>query len=129
MKSKLRLLRLVVYSIAFLFIFFGCTPPAPVPEKEKPVVTAQVSDEAPDSLRFCATIARPKSKSRAVADPHQYWPQKKVLRVGFLSNPVTGAPTKAQIDYLQSAAAEWDTLTNLSFTYPATSPYDIRWRL
>ncbi len=118
---------LLNFFLAFL-AFFGCVEPPKQSEQKQPESVVQaLSNEAPDSLRFCATIARPKSTSRAVADPHQYWPQKKVLRVGFLSNAATGAPTAAQIKYAKDAISEWDTLTNLSFTYPASGPYDIRW--
>ncbi len=95
----------------------------------KPVVvdTVAVTDEAPAHLRFCAAIANPKGIERAVGNPNEYWPQKKVIRVGFMSNPSTGAPTSAQIEYVKSATGEWDTITNTMITYPATGPYDVRW--
>lgn len=97
---------------------FSCVHNGPTP----PVV--QEAPEAPDSLRFCGTIAptnAPKTDKRAVGNPPAYWPQNKTLKIGFLNNP-----TAAQVLFFKTCVAEIDTITNLNVTYPTSGPYDIR---
>lgn len=92
------------------------------PGKEHPVLFEPT--ETPDSLRFCRSLnplPTPAEVRHAVGLKGNFWEKGKVLRVGFM-----GA-TAQQIAFVKSALAEWDTLTNLTFTYPASGPYELRW--
>ncbi len=102
--------------IAMLLLLASCS------EKKTAPNPPENSTEAPDSLRFCAAIDALKSNQRAVGSPTRYWPNGRVLKVGFAPNS-----SIAQIEFVKSALAEWDEITNLSFTYPASGPFDLRW--
>lgn len=105
---------------------FGCSNPTPPPQPQPPsppIITAEASvPEAPAEMRFCATIAAPKSTSRAVGSPTSYWKKGQTIRIGFM-----GTATESQKDFVKKCGMEWDTILGLNFTYPDSGPYDIRW--
>ena len=101
-------------------MFFACQNPTAPPAPVDPIT---VSDEAPPELRYCSALA-PIPDTRAVGSPNKYWQQNKVLRIGFISSPM---PTPVQIAFVRATAEELDSILNLSFTFPASGPYDIRW--
>lgn len=116
----------IKHLMAFLLLMmaaFSCkntsTPPVNPP-------TGPVVEETPDSLRFCKTIApipHPVStKRRALGYIDKWWPQNKVLKVGF---PWGG--TAAQKDMVKAGFDHWKAApVNLTFSYPTTGPWDIR---
>jgi len=124
MRNKTLLQSIGVLLWLSLFASF-CTDTTTTPVTPPPVITTEVPpSEAPDSLRFCASIAPTKpepTQKRAVGSVPAYWAQNQVLRVGFLGNP-----TADQKLFFQSCAGEIDDLVNLTVTYPAAGPYDIR---
>ena len=123
MKFIKAILFLIICSSLY-FIPPGCggkpTPPVVVTDTVK---TDTVPAETPEHLRYCRSIEtkEPSTNKRAVGLPGKYWAKTKIFKVGF---PWGG--TTDQIAFAKDALAEIDTMTSLTFTYPATGPYDLR---
>jgi len=88
--------------------------------------TNTLAPDMPDN-HYCRTIGTlPKvgtgSQDRAMGYINKWWPQKAELKIGF---PWGGTDSQKQM--VKLAFEHWkQTPVNLSFSYPATGPYDIR---
>lgn len=89
-------------------------------QKESP--TDEISTPANDW--FCSTIDLPPAQSmagqRAVGDRSKFWPTGSILKIGFVGG------TSAQIAAVKTYVSEWSNSANITFTFPSSSPYDIR---
>lgn len=91
----------------------------------KPPTTQPVTQEVPDSLKICKTIAglpdTSAKNSRAVGAKGKFWDPGTVLTVKFLNG------TAQQQQWLKDAAAYWFGVPiNISFSYVATGNANVR---
>lgn len=123
----------ILFALAGIFIFTQCVDNQSNKEQTgKPDTTFVPGDTGhlPEMKIgatpgwFCSSIENypvdSKGVQRAVGGKNKFWATGSVLRIGFLGG------TAAQIAAVKQYAPEWTQSANLTFTFPATGPYDCR---
>lgn len=118
--KQLRLLLL----LPLAFVFSQCVENQTNTKPDPNTVSVPPADTTAPADWFCSTIETypvdADKTQRAVGGKNKFWPTGTVLKIGFLGG------TASQIAAVKSYAGEWPTLANITFSYPATGPYDIR---
>lgn len=109
----------IAIAALFLLLTFSCQQPATPPRP------AEYSF-GPGSQWFCKTVDGIQTNDTSTAAPRavgfkdNWWPVGYQFKVGFIGGNDT------QKALVKEVCADWAKVANVSFTFPASGPYDIR---